>query len=209
MVRFQFLPAETRFYDWFEKASANLLEAGQQLQDLFDRYDDVESRVARLTELEHRGDFIVHEVMELLTQTFIIPLDSEDIGRLISSLDDTLDAIEAAAVRLVIFRVEQPTERARQLARLIRNGAEQVKLAMPHLRDKKSFRLVGEHIVKIHTIENDGDRVLREGLNELVEHREDVFNLLRWKEIYEMLEQATDRLEDVADVLQRVIIKNG
>ena len=209
MARFQFLPAETRFYDWFEKASANLLEAAQQLQDLFDRYDDVENRVARITELEHRGDFIVHEVMELLMQTFIIPLDSEDIERLISSLDDSLDAIEAAAVRLVIFQIDQPTERARQLARLIRSGTQELQHAIPHLRDKRSFRLVSEHIVKINTIENDGDRVLREALMELVEHRDDLFNLLRWKEIYEMLEQATDRLEDVADVLQRVIIKNG
>ena len=104
MVRFQFLPAETQFYDWFEKATANLLDAAQQLQDLFDHYDDVENRVARLTELEHRGDFIVHEVMHLLIQTLIVPLDSEDIERLISALDDALDGIEATAVRMLIFR---------------------------------------------------------------------------------------------------------
>src|SRR5574342_2342 len=126
MVNFQFLPAETRFYDWFEKATANLLESAQQLQDLFDRYDDVENRVARITELEHRGDFIVHEVMHLLMHTLIIPLDSEDIERLISAMDDALDKIEATAVRMVIFRVDKPTERARQLAQLIRSGAKEL-----------------------------------------------------------------------------------
>ena len=209
MVRFQFLPAETQFYDWFEKATANLLDAAQQLLDLFDHYDDVENRVARLTELEHRGDFIVHEVMHLLIHTLIVPLDSEDIERLISALDDALDGIEATAVRMLIFQIETPTEQARQLARLIRSGAHELHLAMPNLREKKNFRQVNAHIVEINTLENNGDRVLREALVEIVKHKDDIFNLIRWKEIYEMLEETTDRMEDVADVLQRVIIKNG
>jgi predicted phosphate transport protein (TIGR00153 family) len=209
MVRFQFLPAETQFYDWFEKATANLLDAAQQLQDLFDNYDDVENRVARVTELEHRGDFIVHEVMHLLMHTLIVPLDSEDIERLISALDDALDAIEATAVRMLIFQIETPTEQARQLSRLIRSGAYELHLAMPNLREKKNFRQVSAHIVEINTLENNGDRVLREALVEIVKHKDDMFNFIRWKEIYEMLEETTDRMEDVADVLQRVIIKNG
>jgi len=209
MVRFQFLPAETKFYDWFEKATANLLDAAQQLQDLFYHYDDVENRVARITELEHRGDFIVHEVMHLLMHTLIIPLDSEDIERLISSLDDTLDKIEAIAVRMLIFRIETPTEKSRQMARIIRSGANELHLAMPNLRDKKHFRLVNEHIKEINTVENNSDRVLREALVEIVNQKEDMFNFIRWKEIYENLEEATDCMEDVADVLQRVIIKNG
>ena len=209
MVRFAFLPAETKFYEWFEKAADNLLEAAQQLQDLFDHYDDVEHRVARITELEHRGDFIVHEVMHLLMNTLIIPLDSEDIERLISSLDDAIDKIEATAVRMLIFRIESPTDKARQLARLIRSGAQELHAAMPNLREKRNFRLVNEHIKEINTVENNGDRVLREALVEIVNHKDDVFNLIRWKEIYEMLEETTDRMEDVADVLQRVIIKNG
>jgi predicted phosphate transport protein (TIGR00153 family) len=209
MVRFAFLPAETKFYEWFEKAADNLLEAAQQLQELFDRYDDVENRVARITEMEHRGDFIVHEVMHLLMNTLIVPLDGEDIERLISSLDDAVDKIEATAVRMLIFRIEAPTEKARQLARLIRSGAQELQAAMPNLRDKKNFRLVNEHIKEINTIENNGDRTLREALIEIVNNKDDLFNLIRWKEIYEMLEEATDRMEDVADVLQRVIIKNG
>jgi predicted phosphate transport protein (TIGR00153 family) len=209
MVRFAFLPAETKFYEWFEKASDNLLEAAQQLQDLFDRYDDIDNRVARITELEHRGDFIVHEVMHLLMNTLIIPLDSEDIERLICSLDDAVDKIEATAVRMLIFRIEAPTDKARQLARLIRSGAQELQAAMPNLREKRNFRLVNEHIKEINTVENNGDRVLREALVEIVNHKDDIFNLIRWKEIYEMLEETTDRLEDVADVLQRVIIKNG
>ena len=209
MAKFQFLPAETKFYEWFEKATANLLEAADLLQDLLDHFENVDSKVARITELEHRGDFIVHEVMHLLMHTLIIPLDSEDIERLISALDDTMDAIEASAVRMVIFRIEAPTERARQIGQLIRSGAVEIHEAMPNLREKKNFRLVAEHIREINTIENNGDRVLREALVDIVSHKDDIFNLIRWKEIYEMLEETTDRMEDVADVLQRVVIKNG
>ena len=209
MARFQFLPAETKFYEWFEKATGNLLEAAEALEDLLDHYEQIEHKVARITELEHRGDFIVHEVMHLLMHTLIIPLDSEDIERLISALDDALDKIEATAVRMVIFRIEVPTERARQLGHLIRSAASELHLAMPNLREKKNFRLVTEHIKEINTIENNGDQLLRDALVDIVNHKEDLFNLIRWKEVYEMLEEATDRMEDVADVLQRVVIKNG
>ncbi|HLN82322.1 MAG TPA: DUF47 family protein, partial [Candidatus Binatia bacterium] len=192
-----------------EKATGNLLEAAEALQDLLDNYVQVESKVARITELEHRGDFIVHEVMHLLINTLIIPLDGEDIERLISALDDSLDKIEATAVRMLIFRIEAPTEKARQLGHLIRSGASELHMAMPNLREKKNFRLVTEHIKEINTIENNGDRILREALVEIVAHKDDIFNLIRWKEIYEMLEETTDTMEDVADVLQRVVIKNG
>jgi uncharacterized protein len=209
MAKFQFLPAETKFYEWFEKASGNLLEAAEALEDLLDNYVQVEHKVARITELEHRGDFIVHEVMHLLIHTLIVPLDGEDIERLISSIDDALDKIEATAVRMVIFQVEAPTERARQLGHLIRSGASELHMAMPNLRDKKNFRLVTEHIKEINTIENNGDQILRDALVDIVKNRDDLFNLIRWKEIYEMLEETTDRMEDVADVLQRVVIKNG
>ena len=209
MPKFQFLPAETKFYEWFEKTTGNLLEAAEALQDLLDNYVQVESKVARITELEHRGDFIVHEVMHLLMHTLIIPLDGEDIERLISALDDSLDKIEATAVRMLIFRIEAPTEKARQLGQLIRSGASELHMAMPNLREKKNFRLVTEHIKEINTIENNGDRILREALVEIVAQKDDLFNLIRWKEIYEMLEETTDTMEDVADVLQRVVIKNG
>ena len=110
MAKFQFLPAETKFYEWFEKATGNLLEAAEALEDLLDHYEQVESKVARITELEHRGDFIVHEVMHLLMHTLIIPLDGEDVERLISALDDSVDKIEATAVRC---KEQQASSRAK------------------------------------------------------------------------------------------------
>lgn len=209
MARFSFLPAEVKFYDWFEKASANLLEGARVLQDLLEHYDDVENKVAQITEIEHKGDFIVHEVTELLPRSLITPIDHEDIQRLIASIDDALDSIEDTAVRLVIYRVERVKEPARKLAALITNGARELDAAVGGLRDKQNFAQVHTHIVEINTLENNGDRVYRDGLTDLVAHRDDLYDLVRWQEIYAFLEATTDRIEDAGDVLQRVIIANG
>ncbi len=209
MARFSFLPAEAKFYDWFEKASANLLDGARLLQDLLEHYEDVENKVARITEVEHNGDFIVHEVTQLLPRTLITPIDNEDIQRLIDAIDDALDSIEDTAMRLVIYQVEEVKEPARKLARLIVSGAQELHEAVGGLRNKDNFGRVHEHIVEMNTLENNGDRVYRDGLTELVAHRENLFDLIRWREIYSYLEATTDRIEDAADVLQRVIIANA
>ncbi len=209
MARFSFLPVEVKFYDWFEKASENLLDGARHLQDLLDNYDDVENRVAQITEIEHRGDFIVHEVTQLLPRTLIPPIDNEDIQGLINAIDDALDAIEASATHLLIYDVKQVKEPARRLARLITSGALELNTAMRGLRDKKNFEEVHAHIIEMNTLENNGDRVLDDALRDLVAHREELFDLIRWKEIYEFLEATTDRIKDAGDVLQRVIIANA
>ena len=209
MARFSFLPAEVKFYDWFEKASANLLEGARLLQNLLDQYEDVENKVACISEVEHKGDFIVHEVTELLPRTLITPIDSEDIQQLIYAIDDALDSIEDSAVRLVIYQVAEVKEPARKLARLITSGAQELHAAVEGLRDKQHFPEVHAHIVEINTLENNGDWVYRDALRELVAHREEIFDLIRWREIYNYLEATTDRIEDAGDVLQRVIIANA
>lgn len=212
MARFSFLPAEVKFYDWFEKASANLLDGARVLQDLLEHYEDVENKVAQITEIEHKGDFIVHEVTELLPRTLITPLDHDDIQRLTAAIDDALDSIEDCAVRLVIYQVEEVKEPAKRLARLIMSGAQELHAAVGGLRDKQYFKQVHTHIVEINTLENNGDRVYRDGLTDLVAHRDapgQLFDLIRWQEIYAFLEATTDRIEDAGDVLQRVIIANA
>jgi len=208
-VRFSFLPVEVKFFDHFQAATSNLLEAAQLLQKLLDDYHDGEEVIAQLTELEHRGDFIVHEVTNLLPRTLITPFDGQDIQRLIDSVDDALDTIQAAGVRLSIYQITEVRKPAKRLARLIVEGAGELDIAIKSLNDKKLYPQIKERIVQINTIENTGDRVLEEGLRNLVERREDLFDLIRWKEIYELLEQATDRLEDAGDVIQRVMIANA
>ncbi len=209
MARFSFLPAEVKFYDWFERASANLLDGAKLLLDLLEHYEDVENKVARITEIEHNGDFIVHEVTNLLPRTLITPIDNEEIQQLISAIDDALDALEMSAIRMQIYDIKQVKEPALKFARLILSGAQELHKAVGGLRDKQNFDEVREHIVEINTLENNGDRVLNDGLKELVAHRDELFDLIRWKEIYEYLEATTDRIEDAGDVLQRVMIANA
>jgi predicted phosphate transport protein (TIGR00153 family) len=208
-VKFSFVPVEVKFFDYFQAATSNLREAAQLLQKLLDDYHDVEDAVAQLTELEHRGDFIVHEVTSLLPRTLITPFDGQDIQRLIDAVDDALDTIHAAAVRLSVYQITEVRKPAKRLARLIVEGASELDVAIKNLDDKKLYPQIKQRIVQINTIENTGDRVLEEGLRTLVERREDLFDLIRWKEIYELLEQATDRLEDAGDVIQRVMIANA
>ena len=208
-MKFSFLPANVEFHNYFEKASANLLDGARLLQKLLDDYQEVEDLVAQINEIEHQGDFIVHEVMHLLPRTLITPIDGDDIQRLVCAVDDALDAVHAAAVRLVIYDVVEVKKPARRLARLIVESAQELDAAIRGLRDKKLYSEVQQRIVQINTLENNGDRILEEGLRSLVAHREDVFDLIRWKEIYELLEATTDRIEDAGDVIQKVMIANA
>jgi hypothetical protein len=205
-MKFSFLPAEVKFYDYFERASANLLEGARLLQKLLDNCEDMSIQVAQITEVEHRGDSIVHEVTQLLPRTLLTPIDAEDIQRLVCTVDDALDAVHAAAVRLQIYQIVEARKPARRLARLIVESAQELDAAIKGLRDKKLYDEVRQRVVQINTLENHGDRVLEEGLASLVERRDDFFEFLRWKEIYELLEAATDRIEDAADVIQKVTI---
>ena len=208
-MRFSFLPTEVKFFDLFEQASKNLVEGAVLLKKLLDDFHDVDEVVAQITEIEHRGDYIVHEITNLLPKTLITPIDSDDIQRLIFSIDDSLDALHAAITRLSIYQVSEIKKPARRLAALILEGATELDLAVKGLRDKKLYSEVLERIVQINTIENNGDRVLEDALRNLVSHRDDIFEFICWKEIYELLEQTTDCLEDAGDVIQRVLISNA
>ena len=209
MARFQILPAETKFFEWFDKSADNVLEGARLLHQLLTDYTNVDSRVAQITEVEHHGDFIVHETMDLLSRTFITPLEGDEIRALSSGLDDVVDAIEAAADALLLYKVEKPIPEAEHLAGLVLRMAEQIAAAVPLLADKKKLAEVQKCTVEINRLENEADRVLRMALARLIEERGDWFELFRWKEILQLLEDATDRCEDVADVLQAVVQKNA
>ncbi len=210
MARFQLLPAETRFYDWFEKGSANLLTIAKLLQELLDDYDNRETKIRGLADAERQGDFIVHEIHDLLIKTLITPLDQEETRALSQSIDDVVDAIEQSAILMLLYKVEKPTEEALQLAALIVKCAEQINAAMPLLRDKKLFGALQERIAEVHRIENEADAVGRRALEKLVANsRDDWFEFMRWKEIYRLLEDAVNLCEDIADVFKTVVVKNG
>ena len=209
MGRFQILPTEVKFFDWFNKSADNALDGARLLHQLISDFTDVERRVAQITEVEHRGDFIVHETMDLLRKTFITPLDGDDIRRLISSLDDVVDSIEAAADALLLYKVEQPIPEAEHLSRLLFQMTEQLAKALPLIAEKKTLSQVQQCNVEVNRLENEADHVIRRALARLVEERGDWFELFRWKEILQLIEDATDQCEDVADVLQAVVQKNA
>lgn len=209
---FQILPAETRFYDWFEKAAANLVEAARLLREAvgaIGQGEQLEHRVKAITEAEHHGDFIVHEIFDLLRSTFITPLERDQIQQIASSIDDVVDRIEAAGDALLVYKIDQATPEATQLAEIVLACADQIHQAMPHLRTKQGLPRVRERMIEVNRLENEADAVLRAGLVRLVSRPDQVFELIRWKEVYGLLEEATDRAEDLADVLNGIVFENA
>ena len=206
---FQILPAERGFYDWFEKGAATARDAARLLSNLLTDYRDAEGRVLQITEMEHQGDFIVHETLNLLSRTIITPMEGDEIRALVSAVDDVTDWIEDAADALILYEVTDPIPEVQTLARLLFEATEQIVEVMPMLREKRNFARIHAYTVEINRLENEADRVLRNGLTRLVRERGDWFEFMRWKEILEKIEEATDKCEDVADVLEAVAVKNA
>jgi uncharacterized protein Yka (UPF0111/DUF47 family) len=209
MSPFQILPAERGFYEWFEKGATTARDAARLLSSLLADYRDADGRVLQITELEHQGDFIVHETLNLLSRTFITPMEGDEIRALVSAVDDVTDWIEDAADALILYDVVEPIPEVQTLARLLSEATEQIVLAMPMLRDKRNLSKIKAYTVEINRLENEADRVLRNALTRLVRERGDWFEFMRWKEILEKIEEATDKCEDVADVLEAVAVKNA
>jgi len=208
-MKLSLMPTEVKFFDYFELATKNLVASAVLLNELTADFHNIHEMEAKITELEHQGDFIVHEVTNLLPKTLITPLDSDDIQRLIFAIDDALDTIHAAVTRMSIYQVEEAKKPARRLASLILEGANELDVAVKNLSNKKNYNQVRERVVQINTIENNSDRVLEDALRSLVAKKDNLFDFIIWKEIYELLEQTTDRIEDAGDVLIKVIIANA
>ena len=209
MPHFSILPVEEGFYDWFEKGAANALEAARLLDNLVRDYTNVQTKVSRITELEHHGDFIVHEVYDALHRTFVPPLERETIRELAARIDDVVDNIEAAADLMLLYEVQQPSIQAIRLGEIILACAQQLDVAMPILRNRRTIAEIRAHTIEINRLENEADDIGRSGIAELLKNRNDLFNLMRWKDIYGTLEDATDRCEDVADALNGIILEMG
>ncbi|HET8569255.1 MAG TPA: DUF47 family protein [Candidatus Limnocylindria bacterium] len=209
MPRFQILPTETRFFDLFEQHARTLAQAATQLREMVEDFRDVDGKFAQLTETEHQGDFITHEIIDLARRSFTTPFDASDITAIAGRLDDGIDGIQAAADELILWKVEQPTAETVELCRIIERGAAELAQAVPNLRDKRRYEQVQKHIVEVNRLENEADRVARLAMGRVVGQHQDVVDLIRWKEIYGTLEAVTDRLEDVADALEGVTVKHG
>lgn len=209
MVRLSFLPREHKFFDLFEASAKNITKAARELKEMMDTWQFIDSWAAEITELEHEGDSITHQIISLLHRTFITPFDREDIALLAHTMDDIIDFVHATADAMFIYKIPSPTPRAKDLADIIVQGAVEVEKAVHGLRHKSEFKQILERCVEINRLENMADRVYRAAIGELFENTSDIAQIIKWREIYEHMESATDRAEDVADVLEGVALKNA
>jgi hypothetical protein len=205
-VAFRLIPKEERFYDDFT-AMAEQIRRGADMLDamlapdrpLWDKADEIK-------DVEHKCDFLTHEIIQRLNRTFVTPLDREDIYTLARSLDDVMDAIDASATILRLYHIESVRPGARELARLVRDSVEQIVCAMRALEGRKG---VAECAVEINRLENEADRAHQAAVSSLFKEQKDAVEIIKWKEIFDFLEQATDRCEDVANVLEGVVVKHA
>ena len=209
MPRLPFMPREQRFFDLFEESTKNIVKTSKALKEMIDSWQFLDSRMAEITELEHEGDSITHQIISLLHRTFVTPFDREDIALLAHTMDDIVDFIHATADAMFIYKITSPTQRAKELADIIVQGSAEVEKAVAGLRRRSEFKQILEHCVEINRLENAADRVYRAAIGELFDNTADIPQIIKWREIYEHMESATDRCEDVADVLEGVALKNG
>ncbi len=202
---FSLFPREEDFFALFQKQAALVRQGCDQLHEMMRRFDDLEARAHRLKQTEHEGDLVTHEVFERLNRTFITPLEREDIHDLASGLDDVLDAVEAIGSRLVLFKVARGTPEALQLTGIVAKCGVQIEQAVANL---KQFKNLMGFTIEINRLENEADTISRQVVADLFNGRHDLLDVMRWKELYGRLEGAADKCEDVANVIEAIVLKN-
>ena len=206
---FQLFPREETFLPQFARAADIILEAATALDQLAADFTDVELKVAHIKHLEHDGDQIAHQTFALLSRTWITPIDREDIYALVKALDDVLDFIDAAANRFVLYKIPAPRPGLKQATEILVQSAVAIRRASGLLGDLKHSAKILEICVEINRLENEADTLNRISIGRLFDTEKDPITLLKWKEIYEVLEEATDRCEDVANVFEQIVLKSS
>ena len=201
-----FAPKDHQFFDLFEEAAANILRAAELLDEMLATYPEKAELAREIVLCEHEGDRITYDLVQRLNSTFVTPIDREDILALASGLDDIIDLTEEAADYLGLDRIEAPMEQAERLAHILREACRQVTEAMPRLR---GFKDVSHFTNEIHRLETEGDRVTREAVASLFDTGIDPMVVIRWKDIFERLEEAIDATESVANTLANIVVKNS
>lgn len=210
---FSMLPKEQVFFDLFEKSAENVHKGAQKLVDFMDKFENIPTKVQEIKDIEHAGDKLTHEMIERMNRTFITPLDREDIHELACRLDDILDLMDTATNRMMLYKVGKPTDDAKALARCLERSTAIIREAMPRLRrlnNRNDVEVLLKCCVDVHTQENEGDRIEQHALATLFENAQaDPILVIKWKDIYQDLEAATDRCEDVANVIEALVLKNA
>ena len=204
---FSLVPTERQFFVLFRENATNLMEGLKVLNTLLNSTaDQFVQHHTLLRDLEHRGDEITHRVHQELNQTFLTPFDREDIYALAGAVDDVIDLAEETAATIVLDRVDAISPEAKELGAILLELGQQLVEAFDHLESRKDPEA---HWVRIHELENEGDRVSRQAIGNLFQHSQDPIHIIKWKDVYNLLEQTIDRTEDVANILETVTLKNA
>jgi predicted phosphate transport protein (TIGR00153 family) len=205
-MAFRFLPREEKFYDDFLAMADELATGARMLEEMLATQRANWDKAEEIKQVEHKCDFLTHEIIQLLNRTFVTPLDREDIHALARSLDDVMDAIDASAALIRLYRLDSVRFGARELARIITTCTDQVRLGLGALEQHKGL---STHAVEINRLENEADRLHQQAVSRLFDEERDPLLVMKWKEALDFLEDATDRCEDVANVLEGVMVKHG
>jgi predicted phosphate transport protein (TIGR00153 family) len=203
---FKFVPHKEKFFDLFKESAQNALDGARALKEMLDHYHNPHESWKKIKDFEHEGDRTTHRTMRSLNQTFLTPIDAEDIHALTTALDNVMDAIEAAASRMILFKIDRPTAQAQELSEIIVTSTEQLVKAVSHMPRLDD---IDEYCIEINRLENAADDIYRKAIGSLFENGADPLDVIKWLDIYELLESATDRCEDVANILETIGLKNS
>jgi uncharacterized protein len=198
--------SDREFFDLFERAGENIVRAAELLDEMLARYPETADLARDILDCEHDGDRITHDLIKRLNQTFVTPIDREDVVQLASALDDIVDYTEEVADYLGLYKIEAPMAQAQRLAGVLRDATRQIAAAIPLI---PGFKDISDHMVEVHRLENEGDRITREAIASLFETGIDPMVVIRWKDIFERLENAIDSTERAAFILEGIVIKNA
>jgi hypothetical protein len=202
------LPKEVCFFDYFEKHAAMTINACRAFLELTEgKKENIAEEAARIKEIEHQADNLTHRCIEELNKTFITPIDRVDIHQLIKRLDDIIDSVDAATSRIALYELVEMRPEAQQLASVLLRAMMEIELALKGLRKIKNVESIKEQLIAIHERENEGDAILRAALTRLFKEEDRPIMVIKWKEIFERLEKATDRCEEVANIIEKIVIE--
>jgi predicted phosphate transport protein (TIGR00153 family) len=203
------IPKEERFFDHFDALAACEVEVTEAFLEMLREYHDAPAKERRIREIEHRADEISHRAIELLHTTFVTPFDRDQILKLVSRMDDVIDLVDSVARRMMLYGVKAPTDALREMAIVLQKSCLEIQKAVKGLRNLKQSALIKTSCIEINKLENDGDALRDAVVAKLFKEETDAINVIRWREIYEDVETAIDRCEDVANIIEGVVLENG
>jgi hypothetical protein len=204
--RFRLIPREEKFYSDFLAMADQIRSGARMLEEMFAVDPPTFDKAHEIKEVEHKCDFLTHEIIQRLNKTFITPIDREDIHAMARTLDDVIDAIDDAAALVPLYRITTMRSGARELAAVITAQTQEVRMAVETLETRRGLL---EHAVEINRLENEADRLHMRAVGQLFDEERDPIMVMKWKQIFDLLENATDRCEDVANLLENIVVKNG